>query len=208
MTMCFGSMPTPLHVPRRIRPIRLYALAADTVGSPRVGRLHYAAMSAATPSPIGPEQAALIARRVSITVASRDAALRPHLMRAVGCRLSADLSRVTLLLPRAGSLQLVEDVRENRHLAVVFSEPSTNRTLQLKGTDAIVATCGPDDVELARRHVENFAAEIGRLGFAAEVAQTSLGHDDELVAVHFTVGTAFEQTPGPSAGEPLAKRPR
>ena len=92
----------------------------------------------------------------------------------------------------------------NRRIAVVFSEPSSNRTLQLKGHDAVVATCGPDDAALARRHLDGFAAAIGRLGFAHEVAQTLLAHDPELVAVHFTIAEAYEQTPGPSAGKPLA----
>jgi hypothetical protein len=49
-------------------------------------------------SPIGPEQAELIGGRVSIIVSSRDAALRPHLMRAVGCTLSDDRRQVTVLL--------------------------------------------------------------------------------------------------------------
>lgn len=161
-------------------------------------------MPEAPPPPIGPEQAALITGPVSIVVSSRDAALRPHLMRPAACRLSDDRRRVTLLLPRTGSLQVLDDIRENRQVAVVFSDPPTNRTLQVKGNDAVVATCGPDDAALARRHLQGFAAVIGRLGFAADVAETLLGHDPELVAVHFTVGEAYEQTPGPSAGKPLA----
>lgn len=161
-------------------------------------------MNAPPSSPIGPEQAALIARRVSIIVGSRDARHGPHLMRAVGCRLSADRRRVTVLMPQGSSRQVLDDLRENGQIAVVFSEPSSNRTLQLKGGDAAVVPCEPDDAVLAERYVEGFVDEIGQLGFAAEVAQTILGHDDELVAVHFTIAAAFEQTPGPAAGEPLA----
>lgn len=161
-------------------------------------------MAAAAPSPIGPEQAALITGPVSIVASSRDADLRPHLMRPAGCRLSEDRRRLTLVLPRASSRQLLDDVAANRRIAVVFSEPSSNRTLQLKGHDAVVATCGPEDAALARRHLDGFAAAIGRLGFAHEVAQTLLAHDPELVAVHFTIAEAYEQTPGPSAGKPLA----
>jgi hypothetical protein len=155
-------------------------------------------------SPIGPEQAALIARRVSIIVGSRDARHCPHLMRAVGCRLSQDLRRVTLLMPQGSSREVLDDLRDNGQIAVVFSEPSSNRTLQLKGGDAAVRPCEPGDAALAERYLEGFVDEIGQLGFAAEVAHTMLGHDDELVAVQFTIDAAFEQTPGPTAGERLA----
>lgn len=158
------------------------------------------------PTPIGPEQAALMARPVSVIVGSRDAQLRPHVMRAVGCRLSADRRRITVLLTRAGSAQVLADLQANGRIAVVFSEPSSHRTLQVKGSDAEIAACGPDDAALAQRYLLDFAGEIGRLGFAAEVAQTMLRHDDDLVAVAFTPCEAFDQTPGPQAGQPLAAR--
>jgi hypothetical protein len=165
-------------------------------------------MNSDAPSPIGHEHAALIARRVSIMVGSRDAQLRPHLMRAVGCRLSADWRRATLLLPQGSSGQVLDDLRDNGQIAVVFSEPSSNRTLQLKGHDATVTPCGPDDATLAECYVQGFVAEIGHLGFAADIAHTILSHDDTLLAVHFTIAEAFEQTPGPAAGEPLARPAR
>ena len=75
------------------------------------------------PSPIGPEQAELIGRRVSIIVGSRDAALRPHLMRAVGCRLVADRRRVTVLIARERRRTVLDDLRDNGQIAVVFSDP-------------------------------------------------------------------------------------
>ncbi len=163
-------------------------------------------MSASSPSPIGPEQADLIARPVSIIVGTRDAALRPHLMRAVGCRLSDDRRRVTVLMSRAGSAQVLDDLRANGLVAVVFSEPSSHRTLQVKGRDAAVGPCDAGDAALAERHLRGFVDEIGHIGFTAEVAHTLLAHEGDLVAVRFTVDEAFEQTPGPSAGERLPPR--
>ena len=154
-------------------------------------------------SPIGPAQAELITGRVSIIVASRDARLRPHLMRAVGCRLSDDWRRVTVLLPEAGALEVLDDLRDNHRIAVVFSRPSSNLTVQLKGDDAAVAAGGPEDEALAERYLQGFIEEIGQLGHGADVAHTILGHDGALASVHFTVAAAFEQTPGPAAGQPL-----
>jgi hypothetical protein len=159
-------------------------------------------------SPIGSAQVELITGRVSIIVASRDARLRPHVMRAVGCRLSEDWCRVTVLLPEGGAREVLDDLRHNQQIAVVFSRPSSNQTVQLKGTDATVTPSGPEDKALAERYLEGFIEEIGPLGHSADVAHTILGHDGALNSVHFTVAAAFEQTPGPAAGQPLTTKAR
>lgn len=153
---------------------------------------------------IGPDQAALIGGRVSIIVGTRDAHHRPHVMRAVGSRLSPDRRRLTVLLPCNGSEAVLADLRGNGLIAVVYSEPSTNQTLQVKGHDARVADCDDDDEALALDYLRRFEEEVLALGLPVEVAETIIGHDHRRVAVHFTVAAAFEQTPGPSAGEPLA----
>ena len=155
-------------------------------------------------SPIGPDQVALLARSVSVIIGSADDARRPHLMRAVGYRLSEDRRRLMVLLTHGGAQDVLADLRRNGRIAVVFSEPSTHRTLQVKGSDAVVSPALADDEELAARYLERFVEEIAQLGFGAEVARTLLAHGGDLMAVHFTVEAAFEQTPGPAAGEPLA----
>ena len=161
-------------------------------------------MNAPPPPLIGPEQAALMARRVSIIVGSRDAHQRPHVMRAAGCRLSTDRHRITVLMPRASGQAVLDDLRDNGQIAVVFSEPSSHLTLQLKGHDATVAPCEAGDAALAEAYLQGMVEEIGQIGLPSQVAHTMLRHGDMLVAVHFTGAAAFEQTPGPAAGEPLA----
>lgn len=158
------------------------------------------------PSPlIGPEQAALIRRRVSVIVGSRDAQNRPHVMRAVGCRLSDDGRRITVFMSPSSSAQVLADLRANRQIAVVFSEPSSNHTVQFKGSDAVVAPIAPGDESTVDTYLRNFIDEIAQLGFPADVAQTILRRTDrdDLVAVHFTPTAGFEQTPGPAAGKAL-----
>jgi len=161
-------------------------------------------MTADPPVLLGPEQRALLRRHVSIIVGTRDADHRPHVMRAVGCRLSDDHRRLTVLMPLASGRSVLADLQANGQIAVVISEPSTNLALQLKGEDGTVVAPGPQDLALAERTLLDFVDEIGRLGFPALVAQTMLCHDEGLAAVQFTIAAAFEQTPGPVAGEPLA----
>jgi hypothetical protein len=160
-------------------------------------------MDETPPSPIGPEQAALLEGPVSIIVGSRDESLRPHLTRALGCRLDADRRRATVLLPRAAGAQVLADLQANGRIAVVASRPTTNRTLQIKGDDATLQPCTAQDEALAAAHLEGFIDEINRLGFQAEVARTVHRHDTGIAAVAFTVAEAYEQTPGPQAGAPL-----
>jgi hypothetical protein len=164
-------------------------------------------MPADPPVLLGPDQRALLARHVSIIVGTRDADQRPHVMRAVGCRLDDDQRRLTVLMPLASGREVLADLRANGRVAVVVTEPSTNLALQLKGVDGVVAEAGPEDHALAERTLQGFVDEVGRLGFPAIVAQTILRHDEGLAAIRFTVAAAFEQTPGPAAGAPLAAVP-
>ncbi len=160
--------------------------------------------SASVPPLLGPAQVALIGRRVSIIVGSRDAALRPHVMRAVGARLGDDLRTVEVLMPEDSGHDVLADIRASRQVAVVFSEPHSHQTVQVKGVDATVRPAGPEDHALAQRYHAGFAEEIGMLGFEGEVARTILHHGGALAVVRFTVAAAFEQTPGSSAGQALA----
>ena len=87
----------------------------------------------------------------------------------------------------------------------MFTRPTTHRTLQLKADDAIVRPVLPDELQLLPRHVEAFAIEIAALGYSGAQAQALLAcSEGDVRAIDFTPGAAFEQTPGPKAGTPLA----
>lgn len=156
------------------------------------------------PPLIGPEQAALLRRRVSIIVAGRDGQHRPHLMRAFGCRLAPDRRQLTLFMSTGTGAAVLADLRANGRIAVVITEPATARTIQLKGEQALIEPPEPGDAALVQHYIECFADEIEQLGFDRTLAKTMFAHrDDELVAVRFTPGEAYEQTPGPNAGARL-----
>jgi len=153
------------------------------------------------------EHAAFVQRPgISITAASRTAANLPQLGRALGCRIAPDRGRVTILLPADQYAPLVEALRASRAIAVVFSEPSTHRTIQLKGADAAIEPIMPGDLERAARWTDDFVAGLAALGYGAGMVRSFLWCDPAgLVAVGFTPQAAFEQTPGPQAGMPLKR---
>jgi len=153
---------------------------------------------------LDPEHATFIQGRVSIIAASRDTHNEPNLSRAVGCRVAPDRRSVTLFLFAAQSGALLANLRANGTIAVVFSEPSTHRTLQLKGRDANVAPMEITDAQILVAYREGFAEELAGMGYQEVFARTLLGcATGDVVAVSFTVAEAFVQTPGPKAGTPL-----
>ncbi len=165
-------------------------------------------MQAAIDNPplIGPDQAVWLQRPLSFIVGGRDARHRPHLMRAVAGWLSEDRRRFSLLMPERHGGALLADLRANACIAVVCSEPSSHRTLQLKGRGAQLLPADADDEARALRYLAGFAAEIGQIGFPARIAEALLAPGGPVWRIEFEIEAAFEQTPGPSAGEPLAAR--
>jgi hypothetical protein len=115
---------------------------------------------------------------------------------------------VTLFLVAAQAAAVLADVRANRTLAAVFSQPSTHRTVQLKGADARVDTVAPEERARLAEYREGMVRELGVVGQPPEYTRALLTFDPaDLVAVTFTPTSAYTQTPGPNAGAPLSAAP-
>ena len=157
-------------------------------------------MAAALP----PDLVAIMARGVSVIVGSRDAALRPSLMRAVGSRVEADGRDITVYLSRPQSRQLVQDLAATGHIAVVFSVPSTHRSVQLKASRVEMRNADAHDGPVLARYLASMEHEVQQVGFGPPLTRAMLAHRlEDVVAVRFTPEQAFDQTPGPRAGTPL-----
>jgi hypothetical protein len=156
-------------------------------------------------SPLTEAQAEFIQGGVGITAASCNAHGRPSLNRAVGCSVTPDRRRVTLLLRRSQAAALLADIERSGAVAAVFSQPSTHHTLQIKSAGAVVHAPEAVDAAALARYVEAFHRELAPLGYTAAWTRALLGHAPaDLVAVSFTPQAIFSQTPGPRAGERLA----
>ncbi|MEZ5589109.1 MAG: hypothetical protein R3E46_18755 [Sedimenticolaceae bacterium] len=153
---------------------------------------------------LGPDQAGFITGPVSINVASCDLNLVPSVTRAFGCRASVDRREITVFLSTPRSADVLRDIRAGAMVAVVFSRPSTHRTLQLKGRDARIMPLARGDRALMIAYGAAFSTEIRDLGYPELFAGgLASGVDDDAVALVFTPCAAFEQTPGPLAGQAL-----
>ena len=145
-----------------------------------------------------------VTRRVSMSVAGRDAGNRPSLVRGCGCRVTPDGRRMTVFVSRPQAAALLRDIEANATIAVVFSRPTTHRTMQFKGSDAQVLPLAPGDAQLVSAFVGSFVVELSPLGHAAPFVHAVLGtRPEDLVAIAFTPSDGYAQTPGPGAGAPL-----
>ena len=148
---------------------------------------------------------AIMVRGVSVIVASRDLALRPSDMRAVGSQVAPDGTNITVFVSRRQSRQLVQDVAATGHVAAVFSEPATHRTVQVKATRAMLRNADASDAPVLALYLASMEHEIQRVGYAPSMTRAMLAHQlDDLVAISFEPEQAFDQTPGPKAGAPLS----
>lgn len=150
------------------------------------------------------EHLALLKQGVGVSVASRDAGNLPNLVRAVGHRVEPS-GEVTVILSGTDGGGVLANLRANGAVAVVFSQPSTHRTLQVKANRVVIEEARPADLETVAQCREAMAAELTAIGFSGEFARQLLDAEHrDLVAVSFLPESAFDQTPGPKAGAPLA----
>ncbi len=163
-------------------------------------------MSSAKEFQLDAELIEFITGGVTVIAASRDAGNRPNLVRARGCRVAPDGGRVTVFLDGDQSAGLIADWRADGAVAVVFTRPSTHRSVQLKGRDAEVGPLADGDPARVARYGDLLAADLATVGYShAFTAALLAAERAALVAVSFTPETAFSQTPGPGAGAPLVR---
>ena len=158
------------------------------------------------PSPLDAALADFIQGGVSVVIASSNAGLESDVVRGCGCRVSRDLRRVTVLFDKSRDDRVLDDFAANGRIAVVFTQPSTHRTIQLKGTDAALARTASADRLVVQAHREKWIQELCQLGYTREFSAAVWGPLPEmLAAIAFTPTAAFQQTPGPTAGQALAR---
>jgi len=158
------------------------------------------------PTPvINADHIAFMQSGISINVAACDRHNMPSQVRAFGCRISPDGLRATVFVPASRAAAVLADIRGNGAIAVVFSKPSTNYTIQIKGHDADISNPTDADLLLVQTYRAAFARELEPLGHTLEFTHALLNcPPSDIVALSFTPTEAFSQTPGPKAGESLS----
>lgn len=154
-----------------------------------------------------PDLLAMMDRGVSVIVGSAGLGLQPSVMRAVGSRIEAGGGQITVYVSRMQSDQLLQDIASTGRLAVVFAEPSTHRTVQVKAQQAQIRCAGAADEPALARYIESMVHEIGLIGHSSRFTRAMLTRQlDDVVAISFVPSEAYDQTPGPLAGSRLERQ--
>jgi Pyridoxamine 5'-phosphate oxidase len=151
---------------------------------------------------LDPEVVEFIHGGVAVGVATRDADLRPEFARGWGPEVSADGRSMAVCLSAPKGSRMRANLERNGAVAVGFSPPTIARAVQVKGVATRVGEPEAADLERVERHFRAFVAEAGRVGAPPELSERMFMRTG-LVAVQFSVGEVFDQTPGPTAGRRL-----
>ena len=115
--------------------------------------------------------------------------------------MSPDRTRVSVFAPTARVAAMIELLQNGAPIAVVFSQPSTHQSIQLKAQRVDVRPIDERELELIQRYTNAFVAEVLPFGFSDPFTRALLAFDSgEVVAFEFTPDAAFLQTPGARAG--------
>ncbi|MFC5520700.1 hypothetical protein [Polaromonas jejuensis] len=160
------------------------------------------------PALLPPDLIAMMDKGVSVIVSACSLEMRPSIMRAMGSAIAPDGRSITVYVSRQQSRQLIQDIASTGRIAVVFSEPDSHRTVQVKAGGARIRCAEASDEPALERYLASMEKEIERVGYAPAFTRAMLaGRLDDLVAISFEPAQAFDQTPGPKAGAPLPHGP-
>jgi len=131
-------------------------------------------------------------------VGTRDKALRPEVLRAVGVAVGPDRSTLTVYVPAELAERTVANLEDNGMLAITFSHVIDHRTVQLKGKLLSLRRSRRNERALQERWLAAFAEQLHMVGFSRRLALRIRIWPS--IALEIELCDLFVQTPGPGAG--------
>lgn len=145
---------------------------------------------------------AFMATGIAFQIGSCTPEGRPVLCRGLAGDVLAD-GRLLVLLSKRSGFEVLDAVRATGRVAVNMACPANYRSLQFKGNDVELCSASGMGALLARFH-EGFRANIEAIGYPYAFADGWYKlPESELAALCFMPTEAFDQTPGPGAGNAL-----
>jgi hypothetical protein len=141
----------------------------------------------------------------SVLVGTRDARLRPEVLRGAGCIVAKDRKVLSVLLAEMPARRTIANLEAGSPMAVTFSRIVDHRSVQVKGTCGRVRPAGPVEQEAVRRYLAAFTEAVYFIGVSRAIARRM--RVEPCVVAELEVRELFEQTPGPGAGARLGARP-
>lgn len=148
--------------------------------------------------------AAHLQQGVVLRIGASTAAGEPEIFRGLAAWALPD-GRVEVLLQHGIGAPLLAAIAATGRIAVSAGLPTTFRVLHLKGRDAEVLPTRPEHGALFTRCFEAYLAQLAVFGTQRAQIDRTLGPIvlADLCCVRFTPVGAWDQTPGPGAGQPV-----
>ncbi len=137
----------------------------------------------------------------TILVGTRDATLTPEITRGWGPAILPDGHTMDVCISLSAGAKTLENLRDSDEIAVTFHHTLTYQTVQLKGRFLESGELTPQDWDSVERQKEILIEQTKGHGIPLSIGLRIFSPD--LVRVRFVVQQAFEQTPGPRAGDRL-----
>ena len=153
--------------------------------------------------PLCDEVVELLGSGVVISVATRDAALAPELVPAMGSRPGRDRRTLTVFVPRVLAGATLANLEDNGHLAVTATRPSDHKSLQIKGRARGVRDAADADRPMLEMLRGAMIEQLATFGMPRTITRRLTFWPS--VAIDVDVNDVFVQTPGPGAGRPLSR---
>ena len=151
---------------------------------------------------ISDEIRAHILRNVgTILVGTRDATLTPEITRGWAPTILPDGHTMDVCVSLSAGAKTLENLRDSEEIAVTFHQTVTYQTVQLKGRFLESGELTSRDWEAFQRQKNIFLEQTKMHGIPLDIVSRLFTTD--LVRIRFVVHEAFEQTPGPGAGDKL-----
>ena len=139
---------------------------------------------------------------VSTIVGTRDAALRPCVMRASGAFVSEDREHLTVFLNQALAARTRQNLAQTGWIATTFSRPIDHRTLQVKGRVVELRPARAAERARIERYLAAFVEQLYCVGLPRALVRRLRVWPSLAVVIEAT--DVFSQTPGPGAGARIA----
>jgi hypothetical protein len=153
--------------------------------------------------PLCDEVVELLASGVVMSVGTRDRALCPECVPAMGSRVHRDRRTLTVFVPRSLVGATLTNLEDNGQIAVSFARPSDEKTMQVKGQARKVREATEADRPILELSRGGFVEQMAVVGTPRAVTRRMAWWPS--VAIDIDVADVFVQTPGPGAGARLPR---
>lgn len=149
--------------------------------------------------------AAFLQSGLSVVLGTRGPDGRPIAGLGLACIVKPDRS-IRVLLREPANVELLNSLRRGEAIAATFTWPRTHRSTQLKSSAARTLPMERSDLHAIVRQLAYFETELQDGGYAEVITRLYCAwREDEVIAIEFIPEAAFEQTPGPGAGNAITR---